>query len=229
MRNKTVAIGIVGVVFALLFSTASVLALSLSSTSTEPAGAVMPPAPLPQTGAGVIPGYTLAPGEDGSLRAGVDLPNPRFITGTTGVVTDSLTGLIWLQNANCRDTVGDVAVNSSGTLSWTNALTWTNNLAAGSCGLADGSSAGDWRLPNVRELESLIYFGFYNPALSNAMGTEKWAEGDPFIGIQQRPYWSSTTAPNFAGSAYNVSLTNGLVGAGLKSFANSVWAVRDSK
>jgi len=59
-------------------------------------------APVPKTGITV----TLAAGDDGALEKGVAWPNPRFITGTTGVGTDTLTGLIWLKNANCTDTVG---------------------------------------------------------------------------------------------------------------------------
>ena len=56
------------------------------------------------------------------------------------VRSDDLTGLVWLKNANCTDTVGGV-IKSSGILSWTNALTWTSSLAAGNCGLTDGSNS----------------------------------------------------------------------------------------
>jgi len=31
-----------------------------------------------------------------------------------------------------------------------------SRVASGNCGLSDGSAAGDWRLPNLRELESLV-------------------------------------------------------------------------
>lgn len=40
--------------------------------------------------------------------------------------------------------------------SCTNALTWSNSLANGFCGLNDGSQAEDWRLANRKELLSLI-------------------------------------------------------------------------
>jgi hypothetical protein len=67
-----------------------------------------------------------------------------------------------------------------------------------SCGLSDGSRAGDWRLPNIRELESLIDYGFTGPALSNAAGTNKATATDtPFTGgpVPNSNYsaWSSTT------------------------------------
>ena len=44
-------------------------------------------------------------------------------------------------------------------------------LKSGQCGLTDGSVAGNWRLPNVKELQSLIDFAYSKPALSNAVGT----------------------------------------------------------
>jgi hypothetical protein len=55
-------------------------------------------------------------------------------------VTDNLTNLIWLKNANC-----------DGQKDWNEAETWAANLASGTCGLSDGSSAGDWRLPTKTE------------------------------------------------------------------------------
>ena len=52
--------------------------------------------------------------------------------------------LIWLKNANCF-----------GGQTWANVLTAANSLASPSCGLSDDSVAGAWRLPNVKELQSL--------------------------------------------------------------------------
>ena len=40
-----------------------------------------------------------------------------------------------------------------------NALRCANKLNSGECGLSDGSVEGDWRLPNVREMQSLIDYG----------------------------------------------------------------------
>ena len=65
-----------------------------------------------------------------------------------GTATDELTGLTWLLDANCFGERG-----------WFQAMDDVNALAAdglSNCGLSDGSQAGDWRLPNVKEILSLI-------------------------------------------------------------------------
>jgi hypothetical protein len=42
-----------------------------------------------------------ATGDDGELSKGVVWPNARFADNGDGTVTDNLTGLMWLKNANC--------------------------------------------------------------------------------------------------------------------------------
>ena len=82
-------------------------------------------------------------------------------------------GLVWLKNANCF-----------GGRTWPDALTDAAELNSGECGLTDGSSAGDWHVPTVNELQGIIHYDYYSPALSNAAGTAKWIEGDSFSGVQ---------------------------------------------
>jgi hypothetical protein len=151
-------------------------------------------APVPKTG--LTTSYE--PKDDGDLEKGVPWPAPRFTDNGNGTVTDKLTGLIWLKNAN-----------RFGLRDYFQALSDCNGLASGSGNLADGSKAGDWRLPNLRELQSLIDYAFYNPALSNTMGTSKWAQGDPFQGVQPSNYWSSTTAAEYSGLVWAVNFIRG--------------------
>src|SRR3990172_4596891 len=101
------------------------------------APAAQTPVNLPQTGQKMS--YTM--GDDGNLQEGVAWPSPRFHDNNNGTVTDNLTGLIWLKDANCF-----------GAKIWAVALTIANGLPNGQCGLNDGSKAGDWRLPNRKEL-----------------------------------------------------------------------------
>jgi hypothetical protein len=154
-------------------------------------------------------------GSDGALQKGVTWPTTRFTDNGNGTVKDNLTGLIWLKNANC-----------AGTKTWDDALTWANGLASGSCSLTDSSTAGQWRLPNRYELESLLDMAFYDPALSNAAGTAKWLEGDAFSGVQSSYYWSSTTYANSTSYAWFVYFNGGLVYYYYNSLTLYVWPVR---
>jgi hypothetical protein len=147
-----------------------------------------------------------ATGDDGDKEEGIAWPNPRFTDNGDGTVTDNLTGLIWLQNAN-----------SFGQRSWADALSDCNSLADGAAGLTDGSVAGDWRLPNVKELQSLIDYSNYNPVLPT---------GYPFTGVQSSYYWSSTTSANYTGGAWGVSMNFGYVGYNIKVDNRYVWPVR---
>src|SRR3972149_2799453 len=149
---------------------------------------------------GQITSYSATGGEDGDLQKGVAWPNPRFKDGGNGTVRDTLTKLIWLKNAN-----------AFGVRTWEQALSDANTLSSGSHGLTDGSKAGDWRLPNVKELQSLIDFAYPQPALSSASGTSKWTNGDAFIVVQAGAYWSSTTSSGSAANAWFVNLADGAV------------------
>lgn len=154
-------------------------------------------------------------GQDGDKQMGIAWSNPRFTDNTDGTVIDNLTGLIWLKNANCF-----------GTRTWTQALSNANDLANGSCSLSDGSSVGDWRLPNINELRSLIARQYYSPTLSNATGTAKWTEGDAFSGVQSSDYWSSTSKALDTNNAWYVGLSIGDVDVVSKTNTNYVWPLR---
>ncbi len=158
------------------------------------------------------------PGDDGDLEKGVALPNPRF-TAANGTVTDNLTGLIWLQDANC----GTVSPKD-----WATALTSVAALANGTCGLADGSTAGQWRLPTVKELRSLIHFGYFNPALSNDAGDAQWGTTgtSSFTNVQTGYYWSATPAAFPSSYAWFVALLNGYMAKADKTNTRYVWPVR---
>ena len=164
--------------------------------------------------------------DDGDLEKGIAWPTPRFTGNKNGTVTDNLTGLIWLKNANCAGAMENwnTAIDNAAALydGCTNCFG-----TGGDCGLSDGSSAGDWRLPNRNEILSLINIRFYNPALSDDEGTRPWFEGDPFTGVQSVMYWSSSTNMGRAGFAWGVDFGNGNVVRHDKSSEMYGWCVRD--
>jgi len=154
--------------------------------------------------------------DDGNLGVGAGNVYPRFTDNGNGTTTDNLTGLIWLKNANCNYNA----------LTWAQALTYANALASGSCGLTDGSTAGQWRLPNHEELASLTHDAFFSPTLSNTAGTGQWIEGDPFTGVESNYYWSSTTYAGNMSDAWSVRLDIGIVSKESKTAPKYVWPVR---
>jgi hypothetical protein len=112
-------------------------------------------------------------GQDGDLQIGVASPSPRFIDLGDGTVTDRLTGLMWAKDANFNN----------GTMTWSEAIDYANNLSLGtSC----GTPRTDWRLPNIKELQSLIDYGNSEPPLPS---------GHPFLNVKLFEYWTSTTWP----------------------------------
>lgn len=144
-------------------------------------------------------------GQDGDYQQGVSV-DPRFTDRGDGTVKDNLTGLIWLRDAGCV-----------GARTWAEALSAANALAEGPCGLTDGSAAGDWRLPNLKELLSLIDYGQQYAALP---------PDHPFSAVQPLYYWSSTNWSDAPGYAWRVGLVYGRNDGEFKNFTNYVWPVR---
>ena len=159
-----------------------------------------PPAPVAKTGQTT----SYATGDDGSLQKGVAAPTPRFTDNGNGTVTDRLTGLVWLKEGNCKIFYTGDNTATGNPRPWAQAVQSANLLAAGSCGLNDGSRAGDWRLPNRKELDTLIDLGQSNPALPLVCPLRNSA-----LGIF---YWSSTTVADSTinPSAWAVDFFHGL-------------------
>jgi hypothetical protein len=173
---------------------------------------------LPQTGqktcydeAGAQLESCAGTGQDGELQMGIAATEPRFHDNGNGTVTDTLTGLVWLKNAMCFQQK-----------SWLDALAISNALGSGQCGLTDNSVAGDWRLPNVLELESLIDISKYDP-LYAALPADH-----PFINVRPSGYWTSTTNAFHPIRARYVWMPSGAVNGSDKIVpSHYLWPVRD--
>jgi hypothetical protein len=154
-------------------------------------------------------------GQDGEYQKGVAWPGPRFTDNFNGTVTDNLTGLIWLKNAYC----------AAATRTWATALTDVDQLNTdgtmntNDCGDTSngGSHQTDWRLPNRKELFSLVDDSQVAPALP---------VGYPFSGVQTTNYWSSTSAVGIPNWAWYMRVNNGRVTSVSKASNYNVWAVR---
>ncbi len=167
------------------------------------------------------PGVPVAGASDTLVsNKGVVSPDPRFTDNSNGTVTDNLTGLIWLQNANV-----------AGVRNWVEALSDVENLNKD--GVMNGTIAGDksnggthqkdWRLPNRDELASLTDSSNNNPALPSGYSSF-------FNSVQPGSYWSSDTLKGGIAYAWIVNLSDlGILDTANKTETCYVWPVRAGK
>jgi hypothetical protein len=106
--------------------------------------------------------------------------------------------LTWLKKADCIQAT------------WANAIATVNSLANGQCGLTDGSTAGQWRMPNRFEMLSLAeraatfpiaayYNGIYGPDGITVTGPVIFKT---FVVSQY--YWTSSTYASDSTQAWTV-------------------------
>lgn len=149
----------------------------------------------------------------------------RFVNCGNGTVSDTVTGLVWLQRANCFSARSYAAANRAAA-----------SLTDGRCGLTDGSVGGDWRLPTKDEWASMIAravglgcFAGSAPSITNDPGTGCLEAGpSSFTGVQLSIYWSSSALEASPNQAWGADLLNGNVNSTQLSKGSShlVWAVR---
>jgi hypothetical protein len=121
-----------------------------------------------------------------------DKSKGRYSDCGNGTVTDTETGLIWLKKADCFP-----ASN------WEDAKKAAAGLKNGDCGLTDGSSPGDWRLPTDKEWEATMAkakdLKCAGPVLTNDAGTACITAGpSSFTGVESDYFWSSSMDTNVA-------------------------------
>jgi hypothetical protein len=95
-----------------------------------------------------------------------------------GTVTDNRTGLIWQQD-------------EPGTMTWGSALTYCEGLSL--------AGSTDWRLPNIKELQSLVDETRRDPSIAT----------DKFPNAVANRYWSSTTVAGNGVNAWDAVFLSG--------------------
>jgi hypothetical protein len=93
------------------------------------------------------------------------LPN-HFMDNGNGTTTDLVTDLTWQQ------------IPYSDSITWEQALTLADTLTF--------AGYSDWRLPNIKELQSINDESLINPSINQTF----------FSGVNVNHYWSSTSLPN---------------------------------
>jgi hypothetical protein len=160
-------------------------------------------------------------GQDGEKLAGTAWPSPRFSNSDGSVpisgliVLDNLTGLQWLRNAGTPQVSSVNYTNAC----WGGFKTWQGALEYIAC-LNSEKYLGkdDWRLPNRKEMESLINAGEVKSAT--------WLNGQGFSNVQTIAYWTSTTHLKNASQAYYLNVSTGVMSYNNKTSVYYVWPVR---
>jgi len=147
------------------------------------------------------------PGQDAAYTTGCYIVN-RFVDNKDGTVLDRCTGLMWQKNT--ADVNNDGSSDDNDSVTWRVALGYSSSLTL--------AGYSDWRLPNVRELNSIVAYGL-NPALDPVLAL-------PLTDESVISYWSSTTRSEITSSAWYVQVNSGLYGTNGKIVKYFVRAVR---
>lgn len=132
-------------------------------------------------------------------------PASRFTDNLNGTLTDTATGLQWKRCSEGQtwDAADKTCTGTATTYSWQQALQQAANLNA-----AGGFAGhGDWRLPNSKELQSIVEEACYDPAIDLAA----------FPGTPSFYFWSASPSASYSSYAWVVSFYNGYGGYGSKS------------
>lgn len=118
---------------------------------------------------------------------------------TTNTAFDSLTGLEWQRF---------VVPTIQDSMTWEAALVFAENFVL--------AGKSDWRLPNIKELESINDETRSQPSVYTAV----------FPGLGSKKFWASTSLPNQSTQAWFMDTRFGVVSHELKTLKNSVLLVR---
>ena len=109
-----------------------------------------------------------------------------------GTITDNLTGLVWtkcvqgMSGNNCSS-------GSPSLLEWSKARTNCEGLSL--------TGKNDWRIPTLKELESIVNTAAYDPSINKSF----------FLKTSADPYWTSTSPAEFQVDKFTVLFSDGSV------------------
>jgi hypothetical protein len=104
-------------------------------------------------------------------------PDARYVDHGDGTVTDVVTGLMWMRCAEGQAWSGTACTGTGTSYTWAEAH---QQAAAASAAVVAGYA--DWRLPNIKELVSLVEWACSSPAMNTTV----------FPGAPNEEFWSST-------------------------------------
>jgi hypothetical protein len=166
--------------------------------------------------------------DDGRLRAGRP---PAFRDNGDGTVTDLGTGLMWEKKCDGCGGLHDAGLD----LRWSgdgDPTVWDWQARVNAEGRGGFAGHSDWRVPNVKELQSIVDYERFNPAVSRTFDGDRCGRGCTDLGKPQcsctgmSAYWSSTTLAGRPNDAVVVAFHLGLIETRAKNAFARVRAVR---
>jgi hypothetical protein len=163
-----------------------------------------------------------APGDDGATRSGMAL---SFTDNGDGTITDNVTGLMWEKKSrdgslHDREKSFTWAPGTGSIWEWIGQVNAENGK-----GFADHT---DWRIPNVKELDSIVDYGFASPTASAEFNMS--CTGSCGVTTcsctKTSGYWSATTLPSLTTSAFVVRFSDGKISDSDKTMTAFARAVR---
>jgi hypothetical protein len=129
-------------------------------------------------------------GEDHDYQSSLSQPDYTIYNpvGVSSVTVDNRTGLMWVTNP--------IDAGIGGTYTWANAITACEGLTY--------AAYTDWRLPNIKELVSIVEYSRQNPSVNTTY----------FMNMQPNYYRSSTTIMQDTTVAWLVYFVNGGLNGG---------------
>jgi len=136
-------------------------------------------------------------------------PSGDFTDHDNGTVTHNRTGLMWQRCAEGQTWSAGTCTGSANTMSWANALQAAVSARVG--------GFSDWRLPNIKELQSIVEEKCVSPSINNSI----------FPNTSASRFWSAAAYANHSGYAWYVSFRYGdAKGDNYKSVSHQVRLVR---
>lgn len=165
-------------------------------------------------GGNVVP--CLGTGQDGDVQAGATL---SYLDNGDGTITDLTTGLTW-EKLSYDGSIHD----------WNGAYRWETAFVSKIATLNSTVFAGhtDWRVPNHKELVSILDLEMYSPSVSPAFhsGCTPGCTVTSCSCTSSTWYWSSTSLTINGSYAFYVLFSDGLVNLEPKTLFLRVRAVR---
>ena len=170
------------------------------------------------------------PSQDADAIGNSGACTPTY-TESDNTVTDSCTNLEWQRHGHASDdgvtapaAAGDCDLNGGAYVAgvpatckytWRNALKYCYNLNSLNAGAGFDNKTG-WRLPNAKELQSIVKYSAFSPAIDTTK----------FSNTKSNSYWSSTTGASGTNDAWVAGFYLGLVDSYAKTNSYYVRCVR---